>query len=32
MSEDLVFTNKLYFGDNLNIMKDYIDDEHEPNR
>ena len=27
MPEDLGFTNKLYFGDNLNIMRDYIADE-----
>ncbi len=27
MPEDLGFTNKLYFGDNLNIMRDYITNE-----
>ena len=27
MPEDPGFTNKLYFGDNLNIMRDYLADE-----
>ena len=26
-SDELLWKNKLYFGDNLNIMKDYIADE-----